>query len=155
MQAGLVAFIALVAVAFREWYVVAAFLVAAAVTGAVGLGARRRFVDAPVPLMKHGTVIAAAGWLSTALFGAIPFLLAAHLVPPDVMATYVPAGADYARSSLVDFRDPLDALFESMSGWTGSGLTMAVHEPSLPRTFQWWRSLIHWVGGVGLTSSPP
>jgi trk system potassium uptake protein TrkH len=27
---------------------------------------------------------------------------------------------------------------------------MAIHEPSLPRTFQWWRSLIQWVGGVGV-----
>ncbi len=41
--------------------------------------------------------------------------------------------ADDAQSSLVYFRDPLHALFESMSGWTGSGLTMGIHEPSLPR----------------------
>jgi len=27
---------------------------------------------------------------------------------------------------------------------------MAVHEPSLPRAIQWWRSLIQWVGGVGV-----
>jgi len=150
MQAGLMALTAVVALGFREWYVAAAFLVSAAVTGTVGLAARRRFTDAPPPVMKHGMVIAAAGWLSTALFGAIPFLLAAHLVPPAVLASYVPAGTDYAQSSLVYFRNPLHALFESMSGWTGSGLTMAVHEPSLPRTFQWWRSLIQWVGGVGV-----
>jgi trk system potassium uptake protein TrkH len=27
---------------------------------------------------------------------------------------------------------------------------MAVHEPSLPRALQWWRSFIQWVGGVGV-----
>jgi Trk-type K+ transport system membrane component len=47
----------------------------------------------------------------------------------------------------------LHALFESMSGWTGSGLTMAVHGPSLPRAIQWWRSLIQWVRGVGVIVS--
>jgi len=111
--------------------------------------------------MKHGMIIAASGWFCVALFGAIPLLLTAYLTPPEVMATYVesaPAGAYEAvtvlgvesRSSLVYFRDPLHAFFESMSGWTGSGLTMAVHEPTLPRAVQWWRSLIQWVGGVGV-----
>jgi len=138
-----------VALVAREWYPAAAFLLAAVLTAAVGLGARRAFAEAPDPRMKHGMVIAAAGWFGTALFGALPFLLAAHLTPPAVAASYVPSGAEYT-SSLLYFRDPLHALFESMSGWTGSGLTMAVHEPSLPRALQWWRSLIQWVGGVGV-----
>lgn len=150
MQAGLMAATILVAFVFGEWYVATAFVASAAVTGLAGVGLRRRFADAPAPEMKHGMIIAAAGWLTTAVFGALPFLLAAHLVPPAVQASYVPAGAAYARSSLVYFADPLHALFESMSGWTGSGLTMAVHEPSLPRTVQWWRSVIQWVGGVGV-----
>lgn len=149
MESALMAGSALVAAVFREWHVAGAFLLAAAVTGVVGVAGRRRFREAPQPKMKHGMVIAAGGWFTTALFGALPFLLAAHLTPPAAVAAYVPAGADYS-SSLYYFRDPLHALFESMSGWTGSGLTMAVHEPSLPRAIQWWRSLIQWVGGVGV-----
>ncbi len=149
MQAAMMLLSAGVAVGFREWLPALGFVVAAAVTGAIGLGARRAFVDAPVPKMKHGMVIAAAGWFTTAVFGALPFLLAAHLVTPAVAETYVPASAAY-RSSLQYFEVPLHALFESMSGWTGSGLTMAVHEPSLPRSIQWWRSFIQWVGGVGV-----
>ncbi|MFB6304855.1 MAG: TrkH family potassium uptake protein [Haloferacaceae archaeon] len=139
-----------VAAAFREWHVALGFLLSAGLTAAVGYAARRAFADAPDPLMKHGMIIAAAGWFTVACFGALPFLLSARLTPPAVQATYVPAGADYAASSLRYFANPLHALFESMSGWTGSGLTMAVHEPSLPRTVQWWRSLIQWVGGVGV-----
>jgi len=138
-----------VAGVFREWRPAAAFLLASLATGAVGVAARRAFAEADAPKMKHGMVIAAGGWFTTALFGALPFLLAAHLTPEAVAASYVPAGESYA-SSLLFFRDPLHALFESMSGWTGSGLTMAVHEPSLPRSIQWWRSLIQWVGGVGV-----
>jgi trk system potassium uptake protein TrkH len=150
MQAAMMAASLVVAFVFREWYAALAFLLSAGLTAAVGLGARRTFATAPDPRMKHGMIIAAAGWLMTATFGALPFFFTAHLVPPSVAATYVPAGANYAESSLYYFLNPLHALFESMSGWTGSGLTMAVHEPSLPRTVQWWRSFIQWVGGVGV-----
>ncbi|WP_435143955.1 TrkH family potassium uptake protein [Halobaculum sp. P14] len=148
-----------VALLFREWYQALSFLVAGGVTAAVGFAARRAFTEAPAPKLKHGMVIAAAGWFATAVFGATPFLLSAYATPQAVMAGFVPAGASWepatvygasSMSSLVYFRDPLHALFESMSGWTGSGLTMAVHEPSLPRALQWWRSFIQWVGGVGV-----
>ena len=138
-----------VAVVFREWYPAAAFVGAGLLTAGVGLAANRGFSEAPDPKMKHGMIIAAAGWFCTAVFGALPFFLTAVVTPPEVMATYVPAGAEYA-SSLRYFANPIHALFESMSGWTGSGLTMAVHEPSLPHTIQWWRSLIQYVGGVGV-----
>ncbi|WP_224447228.1 TrkH family potassium uptake protein [Haloprofundus salilacus] len=161
MQSVLMTFTTAVALGFREFYPALAFFIAGGVTAAVGLGARRRFADAPVPVMKHGMIIAAGGWLTTAVFGAIPFLLAAYLTPVSVMDTYVagldtsgwtaiPVGGASTYSSLAYFRSPLHALFESMSGWTGSGLTMAIHEPSLPRSIQWWRSLIQWVGGVGV-----
>jgi len=149
MQAGLMALSVVVAALARERYAAVGFLLAAVVTFGAGIGARRRFAAAPEPRMKHGMVVAAAGWFATAVFGALPLLLTAHLTPAAVAAGFVPAGADYAPSLLV-FRDPLHALFESMSGWTGSGLTMAVHEPSLPRTVQWWRSLVQYVGGVGV-----
>ncbi|GAA0227284.1 TrkH family potassium uptake protein [Haladaptatus pallidirubidus] len=159
MQATLMLLTAVVALVFREFYVALAFLIACGITATAGGAARRAFEDAPNPVMKHGMVIAAGGWFATAIFGSIPFFLSAHLTPVSVMNSYVPAGANYepiriggetAFSSLAYYGEPLHALFESMSGWTGSGLTMAVHEPSLPRAIQWWRSLIQWVGGVGV-----
>ena len=149
MEALLMTVSVLVALVFREWYAALAFLVAGGLTAAVGLGARRAFADAPQPVMKHGMIIAAAGWFTVAVFGGLPFLFGAYLTPPELLAAYgARGGVDV--SSLAVFRDPLHALFESMSGWTGSGLTMAVTEPSLPRAFQWWRSLVQWVGGVGV-----
>lgn len=162
MEAGLMAVTVAVALGFREFHAAFAFLLAAGVTAAVGGAANRAFAEAPDPKMKHGMVIAASGWLLVATFGALPFLLTAWLTPPAAMDAFVPAGADTSTwepirvgttttlSSLAYFRDPLHAFFESMSGWTGSGLTMAVHEPSLPRAIQWWRSFIQWVGGVGV-----
>ncbi|EMA49239.1 MULTISPECIES: TrkH family potassium uptake protein [Halococcus] len=150
MEAVLMAGSALVALALGEYGVALAFILSAVATLAVGGATRHVFATAPAPRMKHGMVIAAAGWLLTALFGALPFFISAHLLSPADTAAYVPAGASYAESSLRYFADPLHAVFESMSGWTGSGLTMAIHEPSLPRALLWWRSLIQWVGGVGV-----
>ena len=162
MEAGLMTVTVLVALGFREFHAALGFLVAGGATALVGGLANRRFADAPEPKMKHGMVIAAGGWLMVALFGALPLFLTAWVTPPAVMDAFVPTAADTASwepvgvggtatlSSLAYFRHPLHAVFESMSGWTGSGLTMAVREPSLPRTVQWWRSLIQWVGGVGV-----
>ncbi|GKZ12915.1 potassium transporter TrkG [Haladaptatus sp. T7] len=159
MQAAMMTFTVVLALAFEEWYAALAFLIAGGITAAAGGAARIVFEDAPDPVMKHGMVIAAGGWFATAIFGSLPLFFAAHLTPVSVMNTYVPSGAAYdpirvggatTMSSLAYFQNPLHAVFESMSGWTGSGLTMAVHEPTLPRAVQWWRSLIQWVGGVGV-----
>ena len=162
MEAGLMVVTTAVALGFREFHAALGFLVAGGVTAAVGGLANRWFADAPDPQMKQGMVIAAAGWLMVATFGALPLFFTAWVTPPAAMDTFVPAAADTSSwepvgvggtttlSSLAYFRNPLHAVFESMSGWTGSGLTMAVHEPSLPRAVQWWRSFIQWVGGVGV-----
>ncbi|MFD1633671.1 potassium transporter TrkG [Haloplanus ruber] len=162
MEAGLMTITTALALAFGELHAALGCLLAGGIAAVVGGVANRAFADAPPPEMKHGMVIAAGGWFAVATFGALPFLLTAWLTPPAVMETFVPAGANAAawepirvggvttRSSLAYFRDPLHAFFESMSGWTGSGLTMAIHEPSLPRALQWWRSFIQWVGGVGV-----
>ena len=69
MQATMMTASAVVALAFREWYLALAFLIS-------------------------GGVTAAAGWFTTALFGSLPFLLSAYLTPADVMSTFVPASAD-------------------------------------------------------------
>ena len=162
MEAGLMTLTAVIALGFTEYHAALAFFIAGGVTAGVGGLATRRFAAAPVPQMKHGMVIAAGGWLMVATFSALPFLLTAWIMPPAVMDTFVPVGAETSAwepikvggsttlSSIAYFRDPLHAFFESMSGWTGSGLTMAIHEPSLPRAIQWWRSFIQWVGGVGV-----
>ena len=79
---------------------------------------------------KSAMVTAALGWLFISLISSIPF----WLIPYD--------GLSYMA--------PLSAFFESMSGWTGTGLTMVENEELLPTTLQFWRSLIQWVGGVGV-----
>ncbi len=84
------------------------------------------------PKIKHAMVIAALSWLIISLIGSIPFW-------------QIPYNLD-----TLAYMDPLSAFFESMAGWTGTGLTMVAYESKLPYTLQFWRTFIQWIGGVGV-----
>ncbi|MFB6121618.1 MAG: TrkH family potassium uptake protein [Halobacteriaceae archaeon] len=129
-----------------EYYAVPALLVAGAVPFAIGRGLAVRFREAADPGKLHGMMIAAAGWFFVALFGSLPFLLVAWTVQVGLPVVHTPP----MTQTLAAFRHPLNGVFESMSGFTGTGLTMSTHENRLPATLQWWRSFIEWVGGVGV-----
>ena len=98
----------------------------------VGIPLYYFFKDAEPANFKSAMVTAALGWLIISLIGSIPF----WLIP-------------YNTSTLV-YMNPLSAFFESMSGWTGTGLTMIEKESLLPYTLQFWRTIIQWIGGVGV-----
>jgi len=85
--------------------------------------------------LKHGLVIAAIGWLIVALLGAVPLTLAA--IRSDC-------------PSVTQFSDYGNAVFEAMSGFTTTGLTVTAYPEELPRTLQWWRSFTQWIGGIGV-----
>ncbi|AGN02482.1 cation transporter [Salinarchaeum sp. Harcht-Bsk1] len=142
----LVAGTAPIAVIWREFYVLPAVAASCLLPLAVGTGLARTFADANDPGKRHAMVIAAAGWFLVALLGALPFYLIAWTVALDPPMLAAPAGSE----TLAAFRNPLNALFESMSGFTGTGLTMTQREPALPATLQWWRSTTEWIGGVGV-----
>ena len=122
-----------VAVAFREsqvlWPLGWTALASLAVWALLYLPFRR----AGEARLKHGLTVAAVGWLVVAAVGALPLIL-------------VSVGQDGG----VPYADPATAFFESVSGFTGTGLTMSLRPDLLPRTLQWWRSLMEWVGGIGV-----
>lgn len=86
---------------------------------------------------SQAMIIVALGWLIIVFLEAIPQLIAAHLE------------TDFRRSVRV-FRYPLNALFESMSGFPSTGLTMAQDPSTLPISIQWWRTFSEWIGGVSV-----
>ena len=45
---------------------------------------------------------------------------------------------------------PVDALFESMSGWTTTGATIFADVDALPPAILLWRALTQWLGGLGI-----
>jgi trk system potassium uptake protein TrkH len=145
---GLVFVSILVPLVWGEFYAIPALLVAGAVPFAIGRVLWRRYRDAPEPGKLHGMMIAASGWFLVGTFGSLPFLLIAWTVAVDPAPLSVPASA--SSETLAAFREPVNAFFESMSGFTGTGLTMTDDESVLPRTLQWWRSFTEWVGGVGV-----
>lgn len=91
------------------------------------------FKKADPPNFKSAMVTAALGWLLISAIGSIPFWL-------------IPYNVNNPSSTMA----PLSAFFESMSGWTGTGLTMVAKEDLLPYTLQFWRTFIQWIGGVGV-----
>lgn len=44
----------------------------------------------------------------------------------------------------------LDAAFESMSAWTGTGITLATNIEEWPKALLLWRSFMQWIGGLGI-----
>ena len=92
-----------------------------------GVGPFRRY---------QSMLIAAISWALIALVGALPFWLAA-LFGPNL-------------ATLNSFQSPAQAIFESVSGFTSTGLTIIAHPSELPMHLQWWRSFSQWVGGIGV-----
>jgi trk system potassium uptake protein TrkH len=140
---GLMALLSLpVALFFREHEAISPLLITAGITFALGFGTFWLFRRAGEPTLAHGMVISDLGWLIVPLFGALPIYL--------ISLRLVGAQGPEAAQTVVEFTKPLNAFFEGMSGYTGTGLTMALRPEDLPRTLQWWRSFMQWIGGVGV-----
>jgi trk system potassium uptake protein TrkH len=147
---GLVFVSLVVPLVWREFYVLPAMIVSGLIPLGLGTVLFRRYRDAENPNKLHGMIIAASGWFVVAVFGSLPFLLIAWTIRLDPALLNVPTFTGRAASTLAAFERPLNALFESMSGFTGTGLTMTDDESALPATLQWWRTFSEWVGGVGV-----
>jgi len=123
-----------VAVVFGEFQCLFPLGLTAAVSFGLGGLLYMPFRRAAATQLRHGLIIAAVGWLVVAALGGLPLWL--------VSTSGSWEGLPYA--------DMTGAFFEAMSGFTGTGLTMALRPDLLPRTLQWWRSFIEWVGGMGV-----
>lgn len=95
----------------------------------------RLYRSAPPMQLRQAMVTVILAWLVVPLVGALPFLLVA-------------AGGQSPGTAV--FAHLPNALFESMSGFTSTGLTMVEQPSRLPYTLLWWRSLSQWIGGVGV-----
>ena len=138
----------IVAAINREFYTIPAFLISAAVMVGIGTGLARRYQGADSPEKLDAMVTAATAWALTGILGGLPFLLIAWTIQLDPLPVWSNTPPMDVTTAI--FLHPLDALFESMSGFTGTGLTVAATEEKLPRALHWWRSFIEWIGGVGV-----
>ena len=134
---------------YGEWHSAAGFILTAIITSGTGFALHRIFYNAEEPHYNHSLVIAASGWLAITMMGGLPFFIIVHITPVEVQNQLIPDGAQYTFSSLQYFKNPLHCFFESMSAYTTTGLSMAVHEPSVGKGVLFYRSLAQWVGGAG------
>lgn len=82
----------------------------------------------PKPLTinhREGMVIVTLGWLGCGVFGGLPFFLGGF-------PTYT------------------DAVFEAVSGFTTTGASILANIEAYPKGILFWRSLTHWIGGMGI-----
>ena len=75
---------------------------------------------------KEGYVAVALSWIVLGIFGAMPF---------------------YQTSTIPSF---VDALFETVSGFTTTGASILNDVEHMSKGVQFWRSFTHWVGGMGV-----
>ena len=125
---------------FDEGYALWPFVWTAVVSFGLGQGLYRLGRQAGETRLYHAMLIAALSWGLVPFLGALPFVtMAAQL-----------AAVPHTAQTVLAFQQPWNALFEAFSGFTGTGLTMALHPSQLPHSLQWWRSFMEWVGGMGV-----
>jgi len=138
---GVMAVLSLVVpIVFNEHYALVPLAITAGASFLVGACLYLPFRGAGEAKLRHGMIVAAFGWLLVATLGSLPFILTALFAQRSGIGS----------ETLFYFKNPLSAFFESVSGYTGTGLTMAAQPNLLPKTLQWWRSFIEWVGGMGV-----
>ena len=75
---------------------------------------------------REGFVSVSFAWLIMSLAGALPFVIG------KAIPNYI------------------DALFETVSGFTTTGASVLSDIESLPKSILFWRSFTHWIGGMGV-----
>jgi trk system potassium uptake protein TrkH len=77
---------------------------------------------------REGYLVVALTWVAAALFGALPYVL----------------------SGDPQLDRPVDAVFESMSGFTTTGATVLTDVDAVDRSLLMWRQFTQWLGGMGI-----
>lgn len=75
---------------------------------------------------REGFVIVALSWILMSMTGALPFVIGGSI--PNY----------------------IDALFETISGFTTTGATILTDVEAMPMSMLFWRSFTHWLGGMGV-----
>ena len=106
------------------------FLVGGAITAGAGLlldqitGPKTGAAVGP----REGFLVVGLIWLLVPVFGMLPYLL----------------------GGVSQLSNPIDAYFESVSGFTATGATVLTDIEGLDRSMLFWRQFSHWLGGMGI-----
>ena len=92
----------------------------------IGFWGRRRKPKSSVFYSKEGFAAVALSWIILSLIGALPMYLTG------------------------EFPSYIDALFETISGFTTTGSSILSDVETLSRGTAFWRCFTHWIGGMGV-----
>ncbi|WP_226010384.1 TrkH family potassium uptake protein [Halomicrobium salinisoli] len=117
------------------------FVVSILAAGAIGLSLEHLDPD-PDLGPREALLLVSLAWLAVAVVGTIPYLLAGNGIP-FLIEPSAP------QSTLAH---PVNALFESMSGFTTTGATVlgAISLDRHSHAVMMWRQLTQWLGGMGI-----
>ena len=101
------------------------FVAAALLAGMIGAGLRHLGRAGHEPTRREALLSVLLAWTIVPLVGAVPFMIDGPLAP-------------------------LDALFESTSGFTTTGATMLTDFSAVSHSLFLWRALTQWIGGIGI-----
>ncbi len=104
-----------------------AFIISIVITALFGLVLNFVFKsDGKGLYTRDGLAIAALSWIGISIFGALPFIISGSIT------------------------SPVDAFFETVSGFTTTGASILTDVESLSHGLLFWRSFTHWIGGMGV-----
>ena len=113
------------AIAFSEPYI-PTFLICIVICAVLGGLCVIPKVKDNTMFSKEGFIIVALSWIVMSVFGALPFLIS-KCIPNFI-----------------------DALFETVSGFTTTGASILSDVEALPKCMLFWRSFTHFIGGMGV-----
>ena len=102
------------------------FVIVSAVLGLIYLIFGRKAPENRRIYGKEGFVIVGLAWILWSMFGALPFVISGSI--PNY----------------------IDAVFETVSGFTTTGSTILQDIEALPMGINFWRCFTHWIGGMGV-----
>ncbi len=117
-----------IAVYYREYRCFTSFLITIAATASISVLILVLLRNLKITIMttRDGFLFVTGSWLMAALVGSFPFVLSGAI--PDFTNAY----------------------FETISGFSTTGASILTDIESLPRSMLFWRSLTHWLGGMGI-----
>ncbi len=97
------------------------------VSSTIGISIFAAFRERGAPYgSKEALIIVSGGWLLASVIGAFPYMTT------GVLPNFV------------------DALFESVSGFSTTGASVIPDPETIPKSVLFWRSTTHWLGGMGI-----
>ena len=125
IAAGLMALPVITAIIYGENAGVS-FVITMVISFALGALLVRKKPKNKVFYTREGFVTVALSWITLSIIGSVPFVISGSIP------------------------NPVNALFETVSGFTTTGASILADVESLPHCVLIWRSFTHWIGGMGV-----